>query len=1099
MASENDRINSIRRYGQNTPNSDRTRNYTTTSRSGIDVLEVNTDHAKRELDSFFKYVEKASKKAQSETRQIYQSGMYRSSQEDCDRYYDNELRRIDSVRKEISKLGLDQEKYDRARISLNKRVYDNELKYIREVNAQQRISEHLKGRFGNSVLNRQNSISGKKIELERMTESIEIDINKLNSLDPKSQEYNALKDRIKTSTREIVELQDNIEMLSNSIDKDVQKRESVINTMKGAVKTALLSAANVISQSFQAGVTDYTSAYEKSFTDIAGRTGSNYNQTRDLFSKSIEAIRSAGLSSAINISSEMIPALSTAVQQGFTGTDVISKAIADSTSSIIMPWLDTASDAWINMSMNMSKDNMELLKSQQLQLQSTKSGNRLLQSGVVNSLTSDLEPLLRNIDLNTGGAGNLSKEYQDLMAGFMDQGMSAQDAYAQVSEMIKASRDQYGAITSGNISQILMGKDFANGLSPTEVANGDINKIYEMAAGSASDLTASALFNTMGMVGSAFTKEIARERSDGAKAAASGINRSDIAYADIESQINEYRTTTTRATNAHENSMATVGSWVSAIPFGEKWFIIVVDLLKTIGAAVIASRIAPALWSSIKGLFKDGGLLKGLGSTLKSSLPKIGTSALKYGGIAAGLGMAAYGGINTYNSLKEYNDRSNTDRQKVVSGTSAGGYALGAAGGLIGAIGLLAGSGPVGWAGLAVGAAALLGVEIYKSYNKTSQVLNDLNTEFDKQEDILSQINDKNKTYLDNIATSINSAGSLEDKRKILLEQGLATEEQLAGMTSTSITNFLDSLQKAGEDLCTTQKKILEDLEKQAKETSEAARSNNEKKIKDDILASSGEEQLNKLRALGYTEAEISRIGGSKGLFGWGGTYTAEDLLNERYDRFLGIFGGQTKMEKSGAQAYSEYNSLYNPDGYQDMSVDSELLRQISEAAGYLLENKGTTIPAYKTRYDEYKALLKDLSDKSAENSLLVERALGSPLSSYATGNPYVYEDGIVKVHQGERIMTKAENANYVANSYANRLISRILGTNFNNSQDDDDMSRRDMIKYIKDGLSEIVVAVSNIKSDITGNGINYDTRTLPRQPNQYNQNLLTLAPSISK
>ena len=77
-----------------------------------------------------------------------------------------------------------------------------------------------------------------------------------------------------------------------------------------------------------------------------------------------------------------------------------------------MPWLDTTSDTWTQLQYNISDNMLQSIKGQQIQLQATQEGNRILQNGVVSALLDDLAPTLQAIDANTVSEDSMGSAYK---------------------------------------------------------------------------------------------------------------------------------------------------------------------------------------------------------------------------------------------------------------------------------------------------------------------------------------------------------------------------------------------------------------------------------------------------------------------------------------------------------------------------------------------------------------------------------------------------------------------------------------------------------------------------------------------------------------
>ncbi len=220
-------------------------------------------------------------------------------------------------------------------------------------------------------------------------------------------------------------------------------------------------------------------AFEQNYTKVAGLTSPEQagtggfmgiNTGTDMFNDMLDSTVAKFGDEAFNYSSEMIPAMTKALEQGFKGQEAITKAQNDMVASKILPWMDTQSEAWVNMSFNIDKNSLDQLKNQQLMIKQSEQGNRLLQDGIINYLTSDLAPLMTDIESGVAAATGYQSlgQYTSLMEAYEKQGMSSNDAYQAAKEVMGAQKDVYGALTSGNVNQILLGAEFGAGAGVNE-------------------------------------------------------------------------------------------------------------------------------------------------------------------------------------------------------------------------------------------------------------------------------------------------------------------------------------------------------------------------------------------------------------------------------------------------------------------------------------------------------------------------------------------------------------------------------------------------------------------------------------------------------
>lgn len=251
---------------------------------------------------------------------------------------------------------------------------------------------------------------------------------------------------------------------------------SAVTTLaKGFVDTAKSSLKIMTTDLYYKALDQMQAAYETNFTNLAGRLGTDRQATHDLMHSAVHQLADSVYSGAINANTELIPALAAAAEKGFKGNQAISIAMTDSIDKKIMPWLDSASTAWTNLQFNLTDGQMKSLKAQQLLLQESQSGNRLLQSGVINKIDSDLAPILSNIDYNTMDASKLPAQTKAMMEALVQAGHDPDQAYAYAQKMVSIYRDPTKAFrTGGSVADILAAEQ-------ASVYGGDvfdISKVY---------------------------------------------------------------------------------------------------------------------------------------------------------------------------------------------------------------------------------------------------------------------------------------------------------------------------------------------------------------------------------------------------------------------------------------------------------------------------------------------------------------------------------------------------------------------------------------------------------------------------------------------
>ena len=205
------------------------------------------------------------------------------------------------------------------------------------------------------------------------------------------------------------------------------------------------------------GISDLQTQYETNFTEISGRLGvTNGIDTHNLIGNVLNDIKSNdNYMKGLNFNNEVFPQITDAVKRGFQGEKAEEIGLTTAIDKKIMPWLDTTSDTWTNLQYNLSDNLLAQLKGQQLQLQATQEGNRILQNGVVSEITNSLAPTLLNIDANTTDVTDLSGQAQEIVMSLMNNGYSKQDAVKTANQMIDAYQNPYKALNSNNTADKL--------------------------------------------------------------------------------------------------------------------------------------------------------------------------------------------------------------------------------------------------------------------------------------------------------------------------------------------------------------------------------------------------------------------------------------------------------------------------------------------------------------------------------------------------------------------------------------------------------------------------------------------------------------------
>lgn len=607
-------------------------------------------------------------------------------------------------------------------------------------------------------------------------------------------------------------------------------------------------------QPIRQGFTEMSSAYEANFTAIAGRMGTDNKATHDEMHSAVKTLTQSSANAAINANKELIPELRKVAEEGFKGSEAIAITLENSIDSKIMPWLDTHSDAWVNMQYNMSSLQLQTLKGQQLALQESRTGNRLLQSGVIDNLTSELAPALVRIDYNTGGANGLSLEYKKMLYSYVEDGkMTPQEAYSVVQRVISAQQNPASAIDSGNYFDVMLGTSGLLGLSPSQSMSTTMEGI---AIGAGAGNFASFVNNALGIpsIGGWSTADTDQSLIKGII----GTQYVDLTedaldeYIQRKLEADETVTATAKWDNKIQNQTTDLLYGVNQIPHGVEVAEQILTVTQRILAAVLGSVVGNFVTNMVGRGGGQNGLnfqniigsngrgLSGLGEGLMGGRAKsaIGnaartsglTGAQSAGMITGGLIQATGGVILAKEGAKAFSEEAtkeqrlrnaaggtnHTDAEAVDKGlgglaVAAGGTAavaggIAAAGGIAGATGATGGlvaagaaAGPVGWIALGVGAVALAAKGIYDYATRLSGAAKQTEEEFSTWAEEYKQ---STQDYAQSAVVAYSKIKNLteaQDKQKVLIEESGLSQE-LVNKYLGEQPEKLDSLAQAASD-----------------------------------------------------------------------------------------------------------------------------------------------------------------------------------------------------------------------------------------------------------------------------------------------------------
>ena len=283
-----------------------------------------------------------------------------------------------------------------------------------------------------------------------------------------------------------------------------------------------------------------------------------------------------------------------------------------------MPWLDTSSQLWTNMQFTLEQDTLQQLKGQQLQLQETREGNRILQNGVANALTESLAPTLLNIEANTTDVTKLSSESQAIYQSYVDSGFSEQEALKATQHMIEIYQNPTKYLNgNASVSDILASQAslFGNSIVDIQKSQSDLYRVAGSAGRMSGFVTDAYGIPTGGQTRDA---EIFNRISNAGELTEKYLE--DFSISDINAQ-NKYNesvnnlpskvTATQSVDNSMQNISAGVVSAFATIPHGLDTINLIYDTVDNIKKILIANYATDLMGRFFHSNRSGGGPLNG--------------------------------------------------------------------------------------------------------------------------------------------------------------------------------------------------------------------------------------------------------------------------------------------------------------------------------------------------------------------------------------------------------------------------------------------------------------------------------------------------------
>lgn len=831
------------------------------------------------------------------------------------------------------------------------------------------------------------------------------------------------------------------------------------------------------------GMTDFAQAYEQNFTELAGRMGTDRNQTHNIIGSGLTTVSNDSvLSGALNFSSDVMPTILEASKAGFMNDEAIEVGISRAVDKKLMPWLETSSETWTNLEYSMSDDSLMQLKGQQLLLHETREGNRILQEGVANTLLEKLEPTLLNIESNTTDVTQLSRDAQLMYSNLREQGYGKQEALQLTNKVIDAYKDPVKALSEGDSGDIYLGNIAYQGGNLEDLFKG-ISDLSSMAEGSgALGYFVSKQFgiSTNGMsrtdewvsdINAAYEKFIVdREKYE---------NLSPEEYEKLYTSNLEKLGEKVTATQEHDNKIQNdyAKQILNALkkPHGSdiqiKIFEEVVNIKDWLIKSFIADKVSNLVgkginkWLNAKGSGTTSGIpstASGGGFVLNKGLIK-GTSIVG-AAVGAGIGIyQAYDNSNKYTAMslnnkdaakdtaeyeaykKTLEDKHNAKVTGAVTGGVIGGVA-GAAGGIwagaaagaavgtvvpgIGnAVGAVVG-GVIGLIGGLVG--AKVGEAVGDAVSPLQTVLSDAAVESLNNLDIMKQNWNDEVLERQNLVSAMRDTTDIEVQKRMLLDAGI--DSNLVNMAKTD--EALDSLAQSALKYAEDNSELANAAQGLTVSINNTAVADTFDQLKSTVLGRSSADrrsELENILAMTNMDSE-TRESIQKDIDGswwWGTTdndveHILKRIMSASDESSTRAIAGNYKLtyDNMNMTYLNELNSAIQ-NGNKDAAIDA-----INMLKNDKINGGGTAWDSIKQN-EEYKSALANL---------------GINVSQYKLGSTFIPYDQLALVHAGERVLTAGQNKEYTNELVSGNSSASIIQTGV-----------QDIVMAIKTQTSEII------------------------------------------
>jgi len=502
-----------------------------------------------------------------------------------------------------------------------------------------------------------------------------------------------------------------------------------------------------------------------------------------------------------------------------------------------------------------------------------------------------------------------------------------------------------------------------------------------------------------------------------------------------------------------EQIYAVTASIQELLPFGFSDIALAIALLGGtgsgggLGGRAVSGMRSIGMQSMYRGIFSTprslGGVTQGL-SRVAGIGGGIGGAAMLGGGVVAG-------GALAFDGFSDMVDTGNSTGTRVLGGLEGG---LGVAGaGTLLAAGV---TNPVGWALLAAGGLAALGKVAYENATALGGNAQAAVDELAKIEKSLQEENQQRFTDILDLSYNFNKETDIEKQRQLLLEAGIAEEEELRSMQKDQMSNLIKEYQSAASAMTTITDNILGEAERYTTEKHKEQQSKFLQMVEQQ--ADTPEERLQFLNMIksSVTDEDTRNKIDKVVERGWISDDQWNDILmggqNWLWDKHH--LGNTTINATDMNRAATYLGGEANYSNFDEIDEATELWNKYQEAIIY--KNRKSADEIWKEILD------KDYDDEVAE----MFGATGPEhlhLPAYRQGTNYITKDHIALLHEGEAVVPKKYNP--AVNSKELQYLTEYLTREQENTQREYQESKEYLISFIEE-MREIRMFLSLWKEE---------------------------------